>query len=170
MLGDEDRMTPKRRLLPVALGLGWRKAPADEVPGMIENAIEPFLREIGLLLRTKVKSTSERRFPQFVKELINVLHAQLPIRTPKKGRDPAWATYKPADEISCRSGQARAKVSSLPPPFDELARRCDCVRPDSLAASTASRSNASPGSAAGSSTASSFRASFRTLSSYTSLS
>jgi hypothetical protein len=59
MLGDEHRMTTKRRLLPVVARGRRRESPSDQLLGLDENALEPTRCNVFPLRRAEVEPSTK---------------------------------------------------------------------------------------------------------------
>lgn len=75
MLCDENGMTLEGSLLPVVHGRSWSESSLDEVPGMIENLVEPATPEILGLLWTKRESPPKGRGFERCENFLEIPHA-----------------------------------------------------------------------------------------------
>ncbi len=75
MLGNEHRMSSKRRLLAIVGWFCWGKPLRDKVAGVLEHYRQGLLPKINKFRRTEMKAPSERRLYHGLKDVIDASHA-----------------------------------------------------------------------------------------------
>ena len=78
MLGNKDRMSPHRRLMPIVLRVGWRQAGADKIFSVTSDLGETLGLDLPQFGLTEVKFGPKRRTAQLFQRLFYGLHAALP--------------------------------------------------------------------------------------------